>query len=121
MDKSVHSTPKVGYTTNDVLYRWNSGRTAVSIADDMKLSQFDLVEWPAGNVTDRVVHNTASAGATVLMNGMSNADLELGLGLDGGVGRTTTGGEGNGKLYMCNPASGTFKLKVIIFNFRTVI
>ncbi|XP_053659998.1 gamma-aminobutyric acid receptor alpha-like [Anopheles marshallii] len=88
-----------GYTTNDVLYRWNSGRTAVSIADDMKLSQFDLVEWPAGNVTDRVVHNTASAGATVL-NGMNNADLELGLGLDGGVGRTTTGGEGNGKLYM---------------------
>ncbi|XP_035894192.1 gamma-aminobutyric acid receptor alpha-like [Anopheles stephensi] len=88
-----------GYTTNDVLYRWNSGRTAVSIADDMKLSQFDLVEWPAGNVTDRVVHNTPSAGATVL-NGMNNADLELGLGLDGGVGRTTTGGEGNGKLYM---------------------
>ncbi|XP_040171724.1 gamma-aminobutyric acid receptor alpha-like [Anopheles arabiensis] len=87
-----------GYTTNDVLYRWNSGRTAVTIADDMKLSQFDLVEWPAGNVTDRVVHNTASAGATVL-NGMGSADLELGLGLDGGVGRAT-GGEGNGKLYM---------------------
>ncbi|XP_053671795.1 gamma-aminobutyric acid receptor alpha-like [Anopheles nili] len=87
-----------GYTTNDVLYRWNSGRTAVTIADDMKLSQFDLVEWPAGNVTDRVVHSTASAGATVL-NGLNSADLELGLGLDGGVGRSTGTG-GNGKLYM---------------------
>ncbi|EAA05037.5 AGAP011349-PA, partial [Anopheles gambiae str. PEST] len=58
-----------GYTTNDVLYRWNSGRTAVTIADDMKLSQFDLVEWPAGNVTDRVVHNTASAEELNLQRG----------------------------------------------------
>ncbi|XP_058055080.1 gamma-aminobutyric acid receptor alpha-like [Anopheles bellator] len=92
-----------GYTTNDVLYRWNSGRSAVAIAEDMKLSQFDLVDCPAGNVTDRVVHNTASAGATVL-NGASNADLELGLVLDGGTGRATATGGGsgnsNGKLYV---------------------
>ncbi|XP_062562938.1 gamma-aminobutyric acid receptor alpha-like [Armigeres subalbatus] len=55
-----------GYTSNDVLYRWNSGRSAVAIAEDMKLSQFDLVDCPAGNVTDRVVHKTASVGATVI-------------------------------------------------------
>ncbi|XP_052871902.1 gamma-aminobutyric acid receptor alpha-like [Anopheles cruzii] len=92
-----------GYTTNDVLYRWNSGRSAVAIAEDMKLSQFDLVDCPAGNVTDRVVHNTASAGATVLNGAASNVDLELGLVLDGGTGRTTAaGGSGNanGKLYV---------------------
>ncbi|XP_050094954.1 gamma-aminobutyric acid receptor alpha-like [Anopheles aquasalis] len=91
-----------GYTTNDVLYRWNSGRSAVAIAEDMKLSQFDLVDCPAGNVTDRVVHNTASAGATVL-NGATNADLELGLGLDGGTTGRVTGAAGNadnGKLYV---------------------
>lgn len=58
----------VGYTSADVLYRWNSGRSAVAIAEDMKLSQFDLVDCPAGNVTDRVVHSTASVGATVLNN-----------------------------------------------------
>ncbi|XP_055627954.1 gamma-aminobutyric acid receptor alpha-like [Toxorhynchites rutilus septentrionalis] len=57
-----------GYTSADVLYRWNSGRSAVAIAEDMKLSQFDLVDCPAGNVTDRVVHSTASVGATVLNN-----------------------------------------------------
>ncbi|KXJ75438.1 hypothetical protein RP20_CCG011730 [Aedes albopictus] len=55
-----------GYTSNDVLYRWNSGRSAVAIAEDMKLSQFDLVDCPAGNVTDRVVHSTASVGAIVI-------------------------------------------------------
>ncbi|XP_065078332.1 gamma-aminobutyric acid receptor alpha-like [Ochlerotatus camptorhynchus] len=61
-----------GYTTHDVLYRWNSGRSAVAIAEDMKLSQFDLVDCPAGNMTDSVVHNTALAGATVL-----NADDDI--------------------------------------------
>ncbi|XP_059487386.1 gamma-aminobutyric acid receptor alpha-like isoform X2 [Neocloeon triangulifer] len=40
-----------GYTTQDVLYRWNPARQ-VAIADDMKLSQFDLIANPAGNQTD---------------------------------------------------------------------
>ncbi|XP_058832240.1 gamma-aminobutyric acid receptor alpha-like [Topomyia yanbarensis] len=57
-----------GYSSHDVLYRWNSDRSAVAIAEDMKLSQFDLVDCPAGNVTDRVVHSTASMGAAVLSN-----------------------------------------------------
>ena len=41
----------VGYTTNDVVYRWNSKRD-VAIAEDMKLSQFDLIETPTANNTD---------------------------------------------------------------------
>ncbi|KAL1401234.1 hypothetical protein pipiens_006769 [Culex pipiens pipiens] len=68
-----------GYTSNDVLYRWNSGRSAVAIAEDMKLSQFDLVDCPAGNVTDRVVHSTASMGAAVLNSAEGDPDA---VGLD---------------------------------------
>jgi hypothetical protein len=41
----------VGYTTNDVVYRWNRARQ-VAIAEDMKLSQFDLIATPAANQTD---------------------------------------------------------------------
>ncbi|XP_050504106.1 gamma-aminobutyric acid receptor alpha-like [Diabrotica virgifera virgifera] len=37
-----------GYTKKDVLYRWNFARQ-VAIADDMKLSQFDLIGTPSGN------------------------------------------------------------------------
>ncbi|XP_046394287.1 gamma-aminobutyric acid receptor alpha-like [Ischnura elegans] len=40
-----------GYTTRDVLYRWNSARR-VAIAEDMKLSQFDLITTPTANQTD---------------------------------------------------------------------
>ena len=43
----------VGYTTRDVIYRWNSNRT-VAIATDMKMSQFDLISTPAGNSTDKM-------------------------------------------------------------------
>uniref|UniRef100_A0A1A9WE44 Neurotransmitter-gated ion-channel ligand-binding domain-containing protein n=1 Tax=Glossina brevipalpis TaxID=37001 RepID=A0A1A9WE44_9MUSC len=42
-----------GYTTTDV------ERPAVAIAEDMKLSQFDLVDCPAGNLTD-VVYKAAA-------------------------------------------------------------
>ena len=49
----------VGYTTTDVIYRWNKERPAVAIAEDMKLSQFDLVDCPAGNITD-VVYKAAA-------------------------------------------------------------
>ncbi|KAL6256803.1 hypothetical protein P5V15_011742 [Pogonomyrmex californicus] len=42
-----------GYTTRDVIYKWNSARQ-VAIAEDMKLSQFDLVANPTAN------HSTAS-------------------------------------------------------------
>ena len=41
----------VGYTTNDVVYRWNKARQ-VAIAEDMKLSQFDLIATPSANQTD---------------------------------------------------------------------
>ncbi|XP_046993798.1 gamma-aminobutyric acid receptor alpha-like [Schistocerca americana] len=40
-----------GYTTTDVVYRWNRQRT-VAIAEDMKLSQFDLIATPSANQTD---------------------------------------------------------------------
>ncbi|XP_011329536.1 gamma-aminobutyric acid receptor alpha-like isoform X2 [Ooceraea biroi] len=40
------------YTTRDVIYKWNSARQ-VAIAEDMKLSQFDLVANPTAN------HSTA--------------------------------------------------------------
>lgn len=38
----------VGYTTRDVIYKWNSARQ-IAIAEDMKLSQFDLVANPTAN------------------------------------------------------------------------
>lgn len=47
----------VGYTTNDVIYKWNGARQAVAIAEDMKLSQFDLVDCPAANITDSISHS----------------------------------------------------------------
>ena len=40
----------VGYTSDDVSYRWTTGR-GVNIASDMKLSQFDLISTPTGNET----------------------------------------------------------------------
>ena len=40
----------VGYTAQDVSYRWTTGR-GVNIASDMKLSQFDLISTPTGNQT----------------------------------------------------------------------
>lgn len=51
----------VGYTKRDVIYKWNSDRQ-VAIADDMKLSQSDLVANPTANY---------SASAT-LSHGESN-------------------------------------------------
>ncbi|XP_072758476.1 GABA-gated ion channel isoform X2 [Anoplolepis gracilipes] len=51
-----------GYTTRDVIYKWNSARQ-VAIAEDMKLSQFDLVANPTAN------HSTAP--------GFSHADCSM--------------------------------------------
>jgi len=42
----------VGYTNKDVLYRWNS--RAVVISDDLKMSQFDLIDVPSSNESIRV-------------------------------------------------------------------
>jgi hypothetical protein len=42
----------VGYTTSDVLYRWND--RAVVISDDLRMSQFDLIGVPSSNETFRV-------------------------------------------------------------------
>ena len=44
-----------GYPTNDVIYEWvKSGKkfdNGVLIAENMKLSQFDLIEVPTDNIT----------------------------------------------------------------------
>ncbi|KAH8270179.1 hypothetical protein KR018_005378 [Drosophila ironensis] len=61
-----------GYTTSDVIYRWNKERPAVAIAEDMKLSQFDLVDCPAGNLTDIVYKAAATMPLRRIYN---NKDL----------------------------------------------
>ncbi|CAD7005846.1 unnamed protein product [Ceratitis capitata] len=72
----------VGYTTADVVYRWNRERPAVAIAEDMKLSQFDLVDCPAGNLTDVIykaaaphdaTHSSSQPGGRVRINSISNS------------------------------------------------
>lgn len=45
----------VGYTTTDVLYQWNS--RAVAISDDLKMSQFDLIDVRSSNMTDKIEVN----------------------------------------------------------------
>ena len=42
----------VGYTTADVLYKWN--KRAVAISEDLRMSQFDLIEVPSSNESIRV-------------------------------------------------------------------
>ncbi|KAK9508585.1 hypothetical protein O3M35_006114 [Rhynocoris fuscipes] len=42
-----------GYTIRDVVYRWKI-KKQVDIADDMKLSQFDLIGTPSANQTDQL-------------------------------------------------------------------
>lgn len=49
---TIHS---VGYTTSDVLYQWNS--RAVAISDDLKMSQFDLIDVRSSNMTDKIEVN----------------------------------------------------------------
>ena len=44
-----------------MVYKWNGARQAVTIAEDMKLSQFDLVDCPAGNMTDYIGQNSKLA------------------------------------------------------------
>ncbi|KAK4887223.1 hypothetical protein RN001_003494 [Aquatica leii] len=50
-----------GYTSQDVIYQWNRARQ-VAIAEDMKLSQFDLIATPAANHTDTVVNSDIKSG-----------------------------------------------------------
>ncbi|KAK9731194.1 Neurotransmitter-gated ion-channel transmembrane region [Popillia japonica] len=50
-----------GYTSQDVIYRWNQHRQ-VAIAEDMKLSQFDLIATPAANHTDTVISSDSKSG-----------------------------------------------------------
>ncbi|KAH0811082.1 hypothetical protein MTP99_011533 [Tenebrio molitor] len=54
-----------GYTAQDVLYRWNKARQ-VAIADDMKLSQFDLIATPAANHTDTIVNSDTKSGVRIV-------------------------------------------------------
>jgi hypothetical protein len=49
----------VGYTSDDLLYKWTTGR-GVNIASDMKLSQFDLISTPTGNETTLRNRGTAT-------------------------------------------------------------
>lgn len=49
----------VGYTTTDLIYRWNEVRPAVTIADDIKLSQFDLIHCPITNLTEAIYKVTS--------------------------------------------------------------
>ncbi|XP_011180329.1 gamma-aminobutyric acid receptor alpha-like [Zeugodacus cucurbitae] len=63
-----------GYTTADVVYRWNRERPAVAIAEDMKLSQFDLVDCPAGNLTDVIYKAAAPHDATHNSNKPGNTN-----------------------------------------------
>ncbi|GFG34073.1 hypothetical protein Cfor_01961, partial [Coptotermes formosanus] len=51
-----------GYTTNDVVYRWNTARQ-VAIAEDMKLSQFDLIATPSANQTDILQSDSSSVNS----------------------------------------------------------
>ncbi|XP_077296624.1 gamma-aminobutyric acid type A receptor subunit Grd [Arctopsyche grandis] len=48
-----------GYTSVDVIYRWNQQRQ-VAIAEDMKLSQFDLIASPAANHTNTVLKSDSN-------------------------------------------------------------
>ncbi|GAB6027320.1 hypothetical protein CHUAL_001603 [Chamberlinius hualienensis] len=52
-----------GYTTKDALYSWNLMRQ-VTIANDMKMSQFDLVSTPFSNLT---IHAKNSGEHSVLV------------------------------------------------------
>ena len=45
----------VAYTNSDLTYQWTAGR-GVTIASDMKLSQFDLISTPTGNETMTINH-----------------------------------------------------------------
>ncbi|XP_023311170.1 gamma-aminobutyric acid receptor alpha-like [Anoplophora glabripennis] len=50
-----------GYTNKDVIYKWKEDRQ-VAIAEDMKLSQFDLIATPAANHTDNMPNADAKSG-----------------------------------------------------------
>ncbi|KAL3266711.1 hypothetical protein HHI36_010872, partial [Cryptolaemus montrouzieri] len=49
-----------GYTSKDLVYKWNDIRQ-VAIAEDMKLSQFDLIATPAANRTDTLSNSDSHA------------------------------------------------------------
>ncbi|XP_044748312.1 gamma-aminobutyric acid receptor alpha-like [Coccinella septempunctata] len=49
-----------GYTSRDLVYKWNDIRQ-VAIAEDMKLSQFDLIATPAANRTDTLSNSDTHA------------------------------------------------------------
>ena len=45
-------TPVDGYGVEDMLYEWTHGPDgSIKMASDMRLSQFDLIAFPAGNET----------------------------------------------------------------------
>ncbi|KOC71088.1 Gamma-aminobutyric acid receptor alpha-like [Habropoda laboriosa] len=53
-----------GYTKRDVIYKWNSARQ-VAIAEDMKLSQFDLVANPTANYSSATTLSHGSKGLKI--------------------------------------------------------
>ncbi|XP_048522399.1 gamma-aminobutyric acid receptor alpha-like [Dendroctonus ponderosae] len=62
-----------GYTKKDVIYRWNNARQ-VAIAEDMKLSQFDLIDTPAGNQSYAVFGSFKNSISKVPSNLNSHLD-----------------------------------------------
>ncbi|XP_037940634.1 gamma-aminobutyric acid receptor alpha-like [Teleopsis dalmanni] len=116
-----------GYTTADVIYRWNKERPAVAIAEDMKLSQFDLVDCPAGNMTDIVYKAAAPTSKTILKNktltafagpGAKNQHARgIGLQLDKGLFGSGKGDENdnNGRVRVESRAS---EYSMLLVNFH---
>lgn len=51
----------VGYTIKDVQYRWNS--RAVAISEDLRMSQFDLIDVPSSN--ESITVGSENVGASV--------------------------------------------------------
>ena len=53
MHMQVNNVTLDGYLTNDVLYKWRTRgkEKEIEMADDMRLSQFDLIDRRAGNDT----------------------------------------------------------------------
>ncbi|KAK2140777.1 hypothetical protein LSH36_1251g00009 [Paralvinella palmiformis] len=40
-----------GYSVTDLIYMWTYGHQSIKIAQDMTLSQFDVIEFPHGNTS----------------------------------------------------------------------
>lgn len=74
MTKYNNKYISVGYTTTDLIYRWNEVRPAVTIADDIKLSQFDLIHCPTANLTE-AIYKVTSINKTNIVSHNTSLDV----------------------------------------------